>query len=182
MRAGKEVSAARRGSAGEQAGPAKSVASKAPATCDRPSVQPRHDQGQARLGSGCQGPGRLYLTGSGRQGRDIVRAKFVFSWRLLGGAPPEGHARGGPGVREGREAGPRDEGGRGLGPSAEDVGGRRRPGFKGLSGGGLKVGGTSGSHEAVSGPLPTLPRTRGILRLTSVKKRGKSGENAVLVR
>lgn len=115
------MSAARRGSA-------KSIASKAPATRDRPPVQPRHDQGRARLGPGCPGPGRRYLTGSGGQGRDIVRGKFVSSWRLLGGAPPEGHARGGTGVREGREAGPRDEGGRGLEPKAEDLGGRRRAG------------------------------------------------------
>lgn len=57
-------------------------------------------------------PGRLYLAGSGGEGRDMVRVKFVSRGRLLGGAGLQRHAQTGTGPGAGKGAGPGDVGGR----------------------------------------------------------------------
>lgn len=83
------------------AGSAKSIASK----------RPRRPVARDLLGPARSRPGRVYLAGSGGEGRDMVRAKFVSRGRL-GGARLERHAQIGTGPGAGKGAGPSDVGGR----------------------------------------------------------------------
>lgn len=118
---------------GGQAGPATS-SQKAPATHSPQPVRPRSDQGRVRPGSGCQGSGRPYPTGSwGGPGRDIVPGKVCF----LTATPSRelcrtGMRKAAPGLGRGERRGPELGAGPGLGrrrdrePQTDDRGGAGR--------------------------------------------------------
>ena len=149
---------------------------KAPATHSPQPVRPRSDQGRVRPGSGCQGSGRPYPTGSwGGPGRDIVPGKVCFST-----ATPSrelcrtGMRKAAPGLGRGERRGPELGAGPGLGrrrdrePQAEDRGG---------AGAGRCVGGASGLKappswsRRASSCFPSKARAKGgILKLTIVEK------------